>query len=66
MELSLDKGKTLDSDYWNMIVTINDEALLDKQGSKLTPFTEVFLIFKKYMEAKRCLILQNVIQGSVA
>lgn len=62
MELSLDKGKTLDSDYWNMIVTINDEALLDKQGSKLTPFTEVFLIVKKYMEAKRCLILQNVIQ----
>lgn len=66
MELSLDKGKTLDSDYWNMIVTINDEALLDKQGSKLTPFTEVFLIVKKYMEAKRRLILQNVIQGSVA
>lgn len=42
----------MESDYWDMRVIINDEVILDKQGTKLTPFKEVLLIVKKYMEDK--------------
>jgi len=43
----------MESDYWDMRVTIDDEVVFDKQGTKLTPFTEVLFIVKKYMEDKR-------------
>ena len=55
----------MENDYWDMTVT-NGEETVAIVGTKLTPFREVLLIVKKYMEAKKCLILQNVIQESVS
>lgn len=52
MELNSVKEKTLDSDYWDIRVSIDDEVILAKQGTKLIPFTEVLLIAKKYIETK--------------
>lgn len=39
-------------DYWDMTVT-NGKETIAIVGTKLTPFTEVLLIVKKYMEDKK-------------
>ena len=51
-------------DYWDMTVT-NGEEILAITGTKLTPFREVLLIVKKYMEDRRCQIFQCAIQRTV-
>ena len=40
-------------DFWDLAYT-HEETTVAIVGTKLTPFREVLLIVKKYMEAKKC------------